>query len=76
MNSLYEGNGRINLFKNTVGQNSFLMNDKIPVKQTVGYNDALKGDLENTPLSTTYFSINNIQIIQNGIRAEVVEVIT
>ena len=60
-------NGRINITQNLPDQNSFLMCDQIPVKSPLGYTDALKGNLENTPLSKEFFSAKNINTIQNGI---------
>ena len=37
------------------------------------YREALHGEFENTVLSELYFSQNNIQIIQNGLKAGVYE---
>ena len=64
-------NGRINIENTLPDQNSFQMCDKIPVKHPIGYVDALKGNLENTPLSRAFFSAKNINVIQKGIIQEV-----
>ena len=47
------------------------MSDRIPVKQASSFRDAMNGNWYNTPLSTTFFSKENINILQNGIRAGV-----
>jgi hypothetical protein len=49
----------------------FAMWDKIPVNQITTFRDALTGNWSDTDLSNAFFSKNNIQIIQNGLRAEV-----
>lgn len=64
-------NGRINIQNTLPDQNTFQMCDKIPVKDPIGYADALKGNLENTPLSKAFFSAKNINVIQKGIIQEV-----
>lgn len=71
-------NGRINLYtkpKTTYNEpdisNLFAIYDKIPAEQCVTYREPLIGQLDETPLTKAYFSQNNIQIIQNGIRAGV-----
>ena len=52
--------------------NTFSLHDKIPVdSKTSQYNDVLRGVWENNTLSNVFFRPNNIQIIQNGIRAGV-----
>jgi len=48
------------------------MQEKIAVKnKSTEYRDALNGIFEETTLSKVYFSSENIQIIQNGLRAGV-----
>ena len=64
-------NGRVNLLSNVPDQNAFLMCDKIPVKHPVGYADALKGNIESTPLSIAFFSQKNINTLQHAIQQEV-----
>jgi hypothetical protein len=49
----------------------FGMYDKIPANQCSTFREATIGLWNETPLSATYFSEQNIQIIQNGIRAGV-----
>ena len=68
MNDNY--NGRINIMNET-NQNAFLLSDRIPLNNPSTYYDALNGTMESTPLSNTFFSAKNIQIIQNGIRSGV-----
>ena len=63
---LKKTNGRIDIQK----LNQFDLHDKTIVKST-SYTDAVQGILYDTILSNTYFSADNIQIIQNGIRAGV-----
>ena len=64
-------NGRVNIVD--VPQNiQFEMQEKIAVKnKSTEYRDALNGIFEETTLSKVYFSSENIQIIQNGLRAGV-----
>ena len=48
------------------------MHERVNVKnKATDYNDALNGELEWNVLAQVYFSAENIQIIQNGIRANV-----
>ena len=65
--SLY--NGRVNLMeeKTMNHENAFLLHDRIPIKSN-DYNDALQGELHDTTLSKAYFSKENQEIIQNGLR--------
>jgi len=44
-----------------------------PPEMASSYTDALNGGWESSPLSKAFFSKENIQIIQNGIRAGVFE---
>jgi hypothetical protein len=71
-------NGRINFHttkKSTYSEpdiaNLFSMYDKIPANQCTTLRDPTIGQWEDTDLSNAYFSRENIQIIQNGIRAGV-----
>ena len=67
-------NGRVNLFrKNETPAISklFAMYDRIPAKQCSSLREATIGQWDDTILSTAYFSKDNIQIIQNSIRAGV-----
>jgi hypothetical protein len=78
-------NGRIILdgpnFKENVGRvdldgpnfkDQLQMFDKIPIK-TNSFHDAMKGNIYDTTLSDLFFSRENQEIIQNGIRAGVHE---
>ena len=49
----------------------FSMYDKIKVDDTTNFRDALTGNWVDTPMSMAFFSAQNIQILQNGIRAGV-----
>lgn len=51
----------------------FSMYDKIPAKQCTTFREATLGQWDETSLSKAFFSQENIQIIQNGIRAGVYE---
>ena len=64
-------NGRVNILTNVPDHNAFLMCDKIPVKDPVGYSDALKGNIECSPLSMAFFSSKNINTLQHDIQKEV-----
>ena len=63
-------NGRINI-KSPNTSALFQMYDKIPANQCVTYRNATEGLWDNTPLSYAFFSRENIQILQNGIRSGV-----
>jgi len=60
-------NGRIDILQ---PPNHLTLYDKNPV-YTSSYNDAMTGNWANTPLSNAFFSEQNQQILQNGIRAGV-----
>jgi len=63
-----KSNGRIDLLH---APNPISLYDK-PV-YTSSYNDAMTGNWADTPLSKAFFSQQNQQILQNGIRAGVYE---
>jgi len=63
-------NGRIDI-KTPNTSALFQMYDKIPANQCVTFRNATEGLWSQTPLSQAFFSQQNIQIIQNGIRAGV-----
>ena len=75
MNNTKSSNGRVNIMSNSKGQpdirNLFAMYDKIPANQCTTLREPTLGQWNDTPLSEAYFSTENIQIIQNGIRAGV-----
>lgn len=64
-------NGRVNIID--IPQKAlFEMQEKIAVKnKTSEYREALQGIWEDSMLSKVYFSKENIQIVQNGLRAGV-----
>jgi len=64
-------NGRINLTKQVNTQTLFTMYDKIPANQPAGFRESTAGLWTETKLSKLFFSPQNVQIIQNGIRAGV-----
>jgi len=64
MNS--ESNGRVDIL-GPIGP-QFQLADKIPVRQCVSFRDALTGQWKDTLLSCTFFSKENMQILQNAIR--------
>jgi len=65
-------NGRVNLVEPTDKDARFRMQEKVHVRNTASnYYDALNGQLEFNVLSQVFFSAENIQIIQNGLRAGV-----
>jgi hypothetical protein len=71
MNNYKTSNGRIDIINKTQGpdiSNLFSMYDKIPANQCVTFREPTIGQWDETPLSKAYFSKENIQIIQNGIR--------
>ena len=61
-------NGRLNIMGPNMNQ--FSLYDKIPNKCT-SFHDAMTGNFIDSSLSIAFFSDQNIQIIQNGIRAAV-----
>jgi len=65
-----KNNGRVNI-KSPNTSSLFQMYDKIPANQCVTFRNATEGLWNQTDLSQAFFSQQNIQIIQNGIRAGV-----
>jgi hypothetical protein len=63
-------NGRIDI-QSPDTKSLFNMYDKIPAHQCSTYRNPLEGQWDDSNLSNAYFSKENIQIIQNGIRAGV-----
>jgi len=63
-------NGRVNI-KTPNTSNLFKIYDKIPVNQCTTFRNPTEGLWDSTTLSAAFFSHENIQIIQNGIRAGV-----
>ena len=60
-------NGRINIMGPNVST-KFSMMDKIPLNTRTDYTNVLTGTFERNSLSDTFFSQNNIEVIQNGIK--------
>ena len=63
-------NGRVDI-KTPNTSTLFEMYDKIPAHQITTFRNPTEGLWDETSLSNAYFSRENIQIIQNGIRAGV-----
>jgi len=71
MDNYKSSNGRIDIINKTQGpdiSNLFSIYDKIPANQCVTFREPTLGQWDETQLSKAYFSKENIQIIQNGIR--------
>lgn len=60
-------NGKINIMGPNIST-KFSMMDKIPLNTRTDYSNSLTGVFEKTNLSNTFFSNQNIEIIQNGLR--------
>jgi len=74
LNSSQPQNGRINLLEPQDPNIVFKMQEKIAVKnKATEYREAVTGIWEDNLLSKAYFSAENVQILQNGIRAGVYE---
>lgn len=65
------GRGRIDVLHGPDISQLFSLYDKIPANQCTTLREPTMGQWTDTPLSKAYFSKENIQIIQNGIRAGV-----
>ena len=63
-------NGRVDI-KTPNTYDLFKMYDKIPANQCVTFRNPTEGLWDDTSLSIAFFSKENIQILQNGIRAGV-----
>ena len=63
-------NGRVDI-KSPNTSNLFAMFDKIPANQCATFRNPTEGLWDETYLSKVFFSHQNIQLIQNGIRAGV-----
>jgi hypothetical protein len=63
-------NGRVDI-KSPNTSNLFAMFDKIPANQCATFRNPTEGLWDETYLSKAFFSHQNIQLIQNGIRAGV-----
>mgnify|MGYP000725083834 FL=1 len=65
-------NGRVNIIG--PNRNQFSLFDKIPTNECSTFHDAMTGNFQDSILSLAFFSKENMQIIQNAIRAGVYEV--
>ena len=64
-------NGRVNILGPNIADR-FAMTDRIPLNSTkYSFRDAMTGNWYDTQLSNAFFSENNLQIVQNGIRSGV-----
>jgi hypothetical protein len=65
-------NGRVNIIEPTNPNARFQMFEKIAVNnKATEHRDALNGNWEHNVIAQVFFSTENIQIIQNGLRAGV-----
>ena len=73
MDNAKSSNGRVDINNKEAPDisNLFAMYDKIPANQCTTFREPTLGQWDETILSKTYFSHNNIQIIQNAIRSGV-----
>ena len=63
-------NGRVDII--TPNTNTlFALSDRLAVSQSTDFRDAMTGNWYDTKLSLSFFSKENIKILQNGIRAGV-----
>lgn len=70
--NLEKYNGRVNIVEPPSKNIIFEMTEKINTKnKPTAYENALAGDLEHNNLEKVFFSAENIQIIQNAIKAAV-----
>jgi len=63
--------GRVNLSADNGNEVSRLPGFAYSTKATTATNDGIRGNFEKTALNQAYFSPQNFQIVQNGIRATV-----
>jgi len=69
---LSDYNGRVNIVQPPSMEDQFKMMEKIQLdNKCVSYRGALDGIQENNLLSKLFFSAENMQIVQNGIKAGV-----
>ena len=65
-------NGRVNLMEEPDPAIQFQLAEKVAIKnKATEYRGAIVGEWEDNMLSQVFFSAENIQILQNGIRAGV-----
>jgi len=67
-------NGRVNIVEPSDPMARIKMQEQIAIKnKSSNYYDAMIGDWEHNALSKAFFSSENLQIIQNGLRAGVAQ---
>ena len=66
----FSNNGRVDILDSNTKM-PFSLQDKIPLNDCTSFRDAMIGNWEDSILSKTFFSAENIHILQNGIRAGV-----
>ena len=65
-------NGRVDILEPELDTKAlFTLYDKMPVNIPTSFRDATKGEWNESNLSRAFFSRENVQIIQNGIKAGV-----
>ena len=67
--------GRIDLSPNENGT-PFFVQDKIDKDEKTNYSNAMQGLTENSLLSITFFSMDNIEIVQNSLRSQIYNLTT
>lgn len=65
--------GRIDLSPSENGTPMFIQ-DKIMKDEKTNYSNAMQGIMERTTLSSAFFSMDNIEIIQNTLRSKIYEI--
>ena len=71
MSNFNKANGRVNIMEPDPNV-QFSFHDKIACDSKASdFRDAMKGNWKDSPLSLAFFSAQNIQSLQNGIRAGV-----
>jgi hypothetical protein len=74
INTKYGANGQVNIIEPDTPAQIIEMHERISLKnKATSYCDALGGNWEQNVLSQVFFSAENIQIIQNALRAGVYE---
>jgi hypothetical protein len=65
-------NGRVDIITPPSSEILFKMKEQVSNQnKSTDYNDAIKGDIEDNILAKVFFSKNNIDILQDGLRAGV-----
>jgi len=64
-------NGRVNISGPPKDQFQLFDNPGVSYNDVTSYRDAMTGNWKDSPLSKAFFCVQNIQLLQNGIRAGV-----